>query len=114
MQMKRTEMERIEREMHRRQKAIERVQSGSGGSAASVGEYIEKLFGLFRYDANEIFNSRDDVNILEVLENMKNDIPPKKWEDVLKKAIKKTGVKERDRAYQDLAALLGVMEPSAN
>ncbi|MBX7059608.1 MAG: hypothetical protein K1X75_16205 [Leptospirales bacterium] len=114
--MKRTEMERIEREMRRREKANQRVAGGAAGAGAgaSVGEYIERLFALFRYDEAEIFNAREDVNVLEVLEAMKADLPQKKWEDVLRKAIKKTGVKERDRAFQELSALMGAMEPSAN
>ncbi len=109
--MKRTEIERIERELKRAEKKERSVKGRDGGGGdASVGDYIERLFGMFRYDENEIFNSRDNVDILEVLEDMKQDLPEKKWEDVLKKAIKKTRVRERDRAYQELFELLGAAE----
>ena len=37
-------------------------------------------------------------------------LPQKKWDDVLKKAIKKTGVVEKERAYKELMELLNVEE----
>lgn len=37
-------------------------------------------------------------------------IPQKKWDDVLRKAIKKTGVVEKERAYQELLELLSFEE----
>ena len=104
--MKRTEMERIERELKRQEKKTTRI-AGSG-TPGSVGEYIERLYGLFRYDQTEIFNTSESVEILELLEDMKNDIPEKKWSDVLKKAIKKTQVVEKDKAMEELKELIGL------
>ncbi|MCR9141325.1 MAG: hypothetical protein NXI24_03675 [bacterium] len=104
--MKRTEMERIERELRRSEKKVERIQGeGAGGS---VGSYIERLFGLFRYDQSEIFNTAESLEILELLEQMKEDIPEKKWPDVLKKAIKKTQVAQKDKAMEELKELIGL------
>ena len=104
--MKRTEMERIERELRRSEKKIGRI--AGDGPAGSVGEYIDQLFGLFRYDQSEIFNTGESLEILELLEKMKQDIPEKKWPDVLKKAIKKTQVAQKEKAMAELKELIGL------
>ncbi|TGL58769.1 LB_289 family protein [Leptospira sarikeiensis] len=103
--MKRTELERRERDLRKAQKKQEALDNRSG-SGNSVGDFIDQLSGLFRYDVTEIFNTKDDINILEVLEEMQAILPQKKWDDVLKKAIKKTGVVEKERAYKELQELL--------
>ena len=106
--MKRTELERIEREVKRIQKRDEIAQKRKGdGEAPSVGMYINQLHSCFRYDENEIFNTQKDVSILEVLEGMQADIPSHKWGDVLRKAIKKAGVKEKEKAFGELQELIG-------
>ena len=105
--MKRTEMERIERELRRSEKKVDRI-AGENSTPGSVGEYIERLFGLFRYDQSEIFNTAESLEILELLEEMKQDIPEKKWPDVLKKAIKKTQVAQKDKAMSELKELIGL------
>ncbi|PJZ48737.1 LB_289 family protein [Leptospira saintgironsiae] len=108
--MKRTELERRERDLRKAQKKQEALDKRGGGNG--VGDFIDQLSGLFRYDATEIFNTKDDINILEVLEEMQVILPQKKWDDVLKKSIKKTGVLEKDRAYKELLELLNVEEES--
>ena len=108
--MKRTEMERIEREVRRSQKRSEVIQRKSDRANNGIASYIERLFSLFRYDENEIFNTQEDIAILELLEQIQLDVPEKKWHDVLRKAIKKAGVKQRDKAYNELCSFL----PSPN
>ncbi|TGK03978.1 hypothetical protein EHO59_10685 [Leptospira semungkisensis] len=107
--MKRTELERRERDLRKAQKKQE-VLDRRSGQGTSVGDFIDQLSGLFRHDATEIFNTKDDINVLEVLEEMQAIIPQKKWDDVLKKAIKKTGVVEKERAYKELTELLSLEE----
>ncbi len=102
--MKRTEMERIEREYKRSQKK-ELFQQRTGDSH-SVNTFIDSLYASFRYDQNEIFNIDEDLEILEILENMQSHLPPKKWGDVIRKSVKKTKVKERTKAINQLNALL--------
>ena len=102
--MKRTEIERIERELKRTEKKEARVDTDRNGN--SVGGYIERLASLFRYDQNEIFNAATDEAILEVIEELKEHIPEKKWDDVLRKSVKKTGVREKDKAVEELRGLL--------
>ncbi len=104
--MKRTELERRERELRRTEKKVTVLERKMGGEKATPGAYIDSLFGLLRYDTEEIFNTQDDVNILELLENMKANLPEKQWENVLRKAIKKTNVVQKDRAFDEIKTLL--------
>lgn len=100
--MKRTELERKERELKRAEK---KLKSGDK-SGKSVNDFIEGLFALFLYDQEEVFNAKEDINILELFEEMKDELPEKQWENVIKKAIKKTRVKQRDKAVEELTAFL--------
>jgi hypothetical protein len=104
--MKRTELERRERELRRTEKKSRPAGKGER-EEMSVSDYIEALFGLFRYDAQEIFNTSEDLAILEVLENMKEDHPEKQWDVIIRKAVNKTKVIEKDRAYEELRQLAG-------
>ena len=105
--MKRTEIERIEREVKRVQKREEIAQKRKQSDATpSVAMYISQLYSCFRYDENEIFNTQEDLSILEVLEGMQANIPSHKWDDVLRKAIKKAGIKKREKALGELKELI--------
>ncbi|EQA64129.1 LB_289 family protein [Leptospira alexanderi] len=110
--MKRTELERRERDLRKAEKKVQlqekRLASGKGNS---VGVYIDELSALFRYDATEIFNTGDDIAILELLEDIQANLPAKQWENVLRKAIKKTGVQEKEKAYNELKELMNEEEP---
>ncbi len=105
--MKRTELERRERELRRMEKKKLSVTKGERESR-SVGDYIESLFGLFRYDSEEIFNAGDDEKILEILEEMKEDHPEKQWDVIIRKAVNKTKVEQKEKAYEALRNLAGV------
>ena len=59
-------------------------------------------------DFNEDYRALPDINILELLENMKIDLPQEQWENVLRKSIKKTKVTQKDLALQDLKELMGI------
>ncbi len=104
--MKRTELERRERDLRKAEKKVQlqekRLASGKGNS---VGVYIDELSALFRYDATEIFNTGDDIAVLELLEDIQANLPAKQWENVLRKAIKKLGFKKR-KAYNELKELM--------
>ncbi len=109
--MKRTEMEKIERGVKRVQKRESLAQKrDSTIKLDNIASYIDRLHGLFRYDDNEIFNTREDIEILELLDQMQSNISSKKWNDILKKAIKKTAVRERDKALFELQEFLSSEE----
>ena len=46
------------------------------------------------------------MKIVELIEEMKKDIPEKNWETILRKAVKKTGVAKKEEGFQELKALL--------
>ncbi len=108
--MKKTDLERHQRELKKSMKKQE-VLKRKGESAKPtkrVGEYIERLFSLFRYDSDEIFNIKSDIKVLEVIEEMKIELPEKYWENILRKCIKKTNISKRDEAFNDLKELAGM------
>lgn len=108
--MKRTELERRERELRRMEKKAQALQKGERDEM-SVGAYIEALYGLFRYDMEEIFNTKEDLSILELLENMKEDHPEKQWDVIIRKAVNKTKVSAKEKAYDELRDLAGIAVP---
>ncbi|WCL49203.1 LB_289 family protein [Leptospira sp. GIMC2001] len=105
--MKRTELERRERELRRMEKKSKALEKGER-EVLSVGGYIDALFALFRYDTVEIFNTAEDVDILELLEDMKDDHPEKQWDVIIRKSVNKTKVVEKERAYEELRELAGI------
>ncbi len=102
--MKRTEFERMERDLKKSRK--KQIESESAGGCETPGDFINKLFSMFFFDENKIYNVVDDTNIYELLEEMKEIIPEKQWENVLRKAIKKTKVKEKEDAFNLLNELM--------
>ena len=104
--MKRTEIERIEREVRRVQKRTEVINRSKRNDGLSVGGYIDLLFGSLRYDHEEVFNTQNDEKVLEILEDIRNNLPEKKRDDVIRKAIKKTSVNQKEKAILELKELM--------
>ena len=104
--MKQTDILRRERELKRAQKKEERLAKGGCDECPSVGEYINNLSDLFFHDENKIYNIQQEDKILELLEDLKDDHPEKQWDNVIRKAVKKTGVKEREDAVKQLKELM--------
>ena len=108
--MKRTDLERRERELKRtikKQDILAKKEMSREGR--TVGGYIQGLFSLLRYDEQEIFNTTDDIDILELLEEMKEFTPEKQWDTILRKAISKTkisNIANKEKAFNELNALL--------
>ncbi len=91
--MKRTDIERRDRDIRRTQKKEDVLQRKSHKKGdMSVGDYINEFYTLF---------------LLELFEQMKSEISEKQWETVLRKAIRKTQIKEREQAFTELKTLLG-------
>lgn len=106
--MKRTDLERMERELRRKQKK-ERLQSkrlGEDSQDRGVRGFTEELFELLQYDEIQIYNAEDDEDILELLLEMKEELAPKQWEVVVKKAVRQTKVAEPEHALEALRLLL--------
>ncbi len=104
--MKRTELEKRERKLKQRQKKEEVLARKGDTDKVSVNDYIEGLFALLRYDYEQVFNAKEDIAVLELFEDMKATLPEKQWENVIKKAVKKTNVAQKDQAITELNNLL--------
>lgn len=107
--MKQTDILRRERELRRAVKKEARL-SREDGEIPSVGEYINDLHSLFFYDAAKIYNIENDEKILDLLENLTLDHPEKQWDNVLRKAVKKSGVKEKEAAVSALKELMEMID----
>lgn len=103
--MKRTEIERRERELKRALK--KQAVLDAGGVEKSVNDYIDALFEQFIYNEERIFNTKEDIEVLEVLEEIQ-DAYPDKAEVIVKKAIRRTkvGGQAKKDAFAELTALL--------
>lgn len=106
--MKRTDQERIERELRRREKRVRVTERKVGGPRpeASPSAYIAGFVEAFHFDSEIIYNTTDDENVLELLITMKEDLPEKDWEGVLRSAIRKTKVQAKDQAFEELKGVL--------
>jgi hypothetical protein len=105
--MKRTDQERIERELKRVQKRQKNADRRDPGEERTVGSYIKTLSSLLRHDGTTIYNTLDDEEILELLVDMKDDLPEKDWDKVIRRAVNATKVAEKETAVTELRSLIG-------
>lgn len=111
--MKSTDIDRIDRELRQARKKEELVQKRMDQrSGLSVGDYIKKLYSLFAHDAKKIYNLKDNIKILELLEDMCRELPEKQWDNVLHKAVKETKIdlQAREQAVKELSAMLSARD----
>jgi hypothetical protein len=105
--MKRTDIMKKERELKRAQKKEERIASLSDKKDdTSIGAYIDRLNALFFHDETRIYNTLHSEEILELLEEMKSRFPADELETIIRKAISKTKVVEKEKAFEDLISLV--------
>jgi hypothetical protein len=105
--MKRTDMERMERELKRIQKKADVLdrKTSKGTGKVNVGTFAKDLLDVLMYDDMAIYNFEDDA-VLEVLMELKESLPDKQQEAALKKAVKMTKVKEADSSLEELKLAL--------
>ncbi|HAK45511.1 MAG TPA: hypothetical protein DCO79_06285 [Spirochaeta sp.] len=103
--MKRTDLERKERDIKRAQKKEERLVKG-GGAVKSIGDYINELSSFFFHDETKIYNIAVDERIPDLLEEIMTDMDEKQWETIIRKAVRKTGVKEKEPAVKELLGFM--------
>ncbi|OQY35679.1 MAG: hypothetical protein B6241_00360 [Spirochaetaceae bacterium 4572_59] len=103
--MKSTDIARKDRELRKSRKKEEVLVRKGVKDARSVGDYINELADLFFHDGNKIYNIESSEEILLLLEEMKEEIPEKQWNNALRKAIKKTKVSEKDSALEELRSM---------
>jgi hypothetical protein len=108
--MKSTEIARRDRELKREKKRQEVLGRRQGNKGITVGDYIDNLSALFYHDGKKIFNTTTNNDaVVDLIETMKIELPEKQWENVIRKAVKKTGVTERETAFKELKEILEVV-----
>ena len=95
-------MERKEREQKRALKKQELQADRLDKRSGTVGDYIKRLAELFFHDGTKIYNAKEDIKILELVEEMKELFDEEKCLTIFRKAVKSTGIKEREQALEDL------------
>ena len=105
--MKRTDMERWERERKRQEKkSLLVTKREMSYDEKTEGAYIKKLASLFKHDDEKIYNISMDEKIWGLIFDMKDHIEEKNWSNVLKKAVKRTKIKEKELALKELKKLM--------
>ena len=104
--MKRTDIERKEREIRRQQKKAEKLDEKIVQRTGSIGDYIARLSELFFHDETRIYNTESDERILELFEEMKENYERSECETIIRRAIRTTKVKEKEQAFKSLQGLL--------
>ncbi|MEM6992746.1 MAG: hypothetical protein AAF721_19685 [Myxococcota bacterium] len=104
--MKRNDQERIERELKRVEKRRKISEKRGDREPGSIGTYIRGLKELLQHDGHMIFNTLNDEDVLELLIEMKDDLPEESWDRVIRKAVNSTKVDEKELAVTELRSLL--------
>jgi hypothetical protein len=108
--MKSTDLARKDRDLKKARKKEDVLQRKMEKGDRNVGDYITELTDLFFHDDTKIYNIESSEDIMMLLEELKEDQPEKQWNNVLRKAIKKTKVKEKDLALSELRAMGDIPE----
>ncbi|MDA3850216.1 MAG: hypothetical protein PF447_02980 [Spirochaetaceae bacterium] len=106
--MKSTDLARKERELKRVQKKSEVLARKQSRESRTPGDFINQLHDLFFHDLEKIYNIDSCDEILEILLEMKEDLEEKHWDNVIRKAVRKTKIKEKEEAITLLKELAEV------
>jgi len=105
--MKRTDLERKERELDRKEKRNRQLaRQTEPDEEYNPGYFIKQLTALYRHDDEKIYNTQTDEKILELLLLMKESIAEKQWEPVIRKSVKATGITGKEKAIEELQAMM--------
>ena len=103
--MKSTDLARRDREIKKARKREMVIERKGQRESRSAGDYINLFAELFFHDDEKIYNIEMSEDILMLLEEMKEDLPDKQWPNVIRKAVKKTKVKQKDLGISQLAGM---------
>lgn len=98
-------MARKERELKRAQKKEEVLARKGSRDNRTPGDFINQLHSKFFHDTEKIYNVDSSDEILELLMEMREDLEEKHWENVIRKAVRKTKVAQREEAITELKIL---------
>jgi len=100
--MKSTDIARRDRDLKKAAKKEDVLKRKQDKPDKTPGDFINELSELFFHDAEQIYNIEMSEEILELLMEIQENAPEKQWDNILRKAVKKTGVKKKDEAYKQL------------
>lgn len=103
--MKSTDLARRDREIKKARKREMVLERKGQRENRSPGDFINEFADLFFHDAEKIYNIEVSEEILDLLEDMKLEVPDKQWANIIRKAVKKTKVAQKDEAINQLADL---------
>ncbi len=103
--MKSTDLERRDREIKKAKKRQMILERKGQRDARTPGDYINLFEEAFFFDTKKIYNIEMSEDILMLLEEMKEELAEKQWANVIRKAVKKTKVEQKDEAIKQLADL---------
>jgi len=105
--MKSTDMARKNRDLKKAMKKEDvLIRKQSKKSDRSPGDFIKDLAELFIHDDVRIFNIKMSDDIQELLMDVLENVEEKHWDGICRKAVKKTGIKEKEAAFTELKTLL--------
>ena len=103
--MKSTDLARRDREIKKARKREMVIERKGQREDRTVGDFINEFHDQFFFDGEKIYNAGTSEDILMLIEEMKEELPDKQWASVIRKAVKKTKVKQKDEAINILADL---------
>lgn len=108
--MKSTDIARSDRELRRARKKDEYILDRLNRETLSVGDYINQLHDLMFFDAHKIYGISENEDLLMKFVEMRVDQPEKQWETIIRKAVRKTKVAQKEDAVKELIELLEFAE----
>lgn len=105
--MKRTDQERLARELGRSEKKLRIAEKRNAGQdPESAGSYSKRLAGLLMSDGQQIYNIDNDEEVLEILMEMRENLSDKEMTVACRKAIKSTKVPDVETPLDEMMALV--------
>jgi phosphoribosylaminoimidazole-succinocarboxamide synthase len=104
--MKSTDIARNGRELKRMQKKEEYINEKVNREVPSLGDYITQLHDLFFFTEQKIFQISESEDILMLFVEIKENYTEKQWDTIIRKAVRKTKVAEKETAVKELLELM--------
>ncbi len=102
--MKRTDRERMDRELARQVKRVRNSERRmSKADDTSPGAFAKELAARLMSDGESIYNCEDD-DVLELLLEMREALDDKALDVAIRKAVKSTKVKDVNTPFEELRA----------
>lgn len=108
--MKSTDIARSDRELKRARKKAEYIEDKLNRTSLSVGDYINQIHDLMFFDAQKVYGIPENEDLLMKFVEMRMDQPEKQWETIIRKAVRKTKVVQKEEAVKELMELLEFAE----